>query len=317
MITRGSVRRAARSPRPAGPGRAARSSRDRGRPWPRRRGSPARLLVSTALGVNSASGEISVMCAGELAPGKRVDGDGRGGRPSSPCPSRVSGMNVRTYRRSANAMVIAGWPAPTSCPGSARRCTITPSAGARISPSRATTTDCSSTAAARSASARAASVCFGRDPSRARASRSSLDLQRGAGALELGARLVAVARGHDPSAARADCRCASFAASATAARRSATSASAARDLRRAAARLQVLGPRLGRAHPGLLALDGDRRLAEVDADQHVAGLDAVAFAHEDLGHAARHLRPEVDGDRLDAAVEMGDVVLAPRPRSSP
>ncbi len=112
-------------------------------------------------------------------------------------PSFVSGMNVRTYRRLAKAIVSAGWPAPTSCPGSARRCTMTPSAGARISVSRATTTDCLSCACARSvrfvAACRSASR---REPSRAAASRSWLAFN-------------AARRARDPSArgrSRAACR---------------------------------------------------------------------------------------------------------------
>ena len=215
-------------------------------------------------------------------------------------------------------MVIAGWPAPTSCPGSARRCTITPSAGARISPSCATTTDCSSTAAARSASARAAAVCFGREPSRARREPLFARLQRGARALELGARAVAVAR--VPRLLRVE-------RGAAAAPLPSPPAPPPRGGPRPRPRRPRSPPRgcptAGpRARASAARTPACSRSTAIDVSPRstrtssVAGLDAVAFAHEHLGHAARHLRPEVDGDRLDAAVEMGDVVLAPRPRSS-
>ena len=84
-----------------------------------------------------------------------------------------------------------------------------------------------------------------------------------------------------------------------------------RDLGPPAARGKVLVLRLGRPHVLAVALDGERRLAEVEAREHVARLDAVPFADENLDHAAGDLRCEVDERRLDAPAQVDDPSVVP------
>jgi hypothetical protein len=53
-----------------------------------------------------------------------------------------------------------------------------------------------------------------------------------------------------------------------------------------------------------IALDGERRVAEVEHDQQIAGLDALAFLDADFYDAPGDLRREVNQRCFNAAVEM-------------
>ena len=77
--------------------------------------------------------------------------------------------------------------------------------------------------------------------------------------------------------------------------------------RAAAAGLEVAHARFGGGDPRLIALDRERRFAEIEPDENVPGPDPVALAHPDLDDPARHLRRKVDHRRLDASVQTNDV----------
>jgi formylglycine-generating enzyme required for sulfatase activity len=66
---------------------------------------------------------------------------------------------------------------------------------------------------------------------------------------------------------------------------------------------EILEPGLGGLNRALVTLNSDSRLRQVEPDQQVASLDAVALADADLDDAAGDAGGEVDERRLDPTVQ--------------
>ena len=190
---------------------------------------------------------------------------------------------------------------------------MTPSAGARISDSRATVSDCLSTVCARATSARACSVWNCRKPSRT-------SCEPVAGHFRVRHRPFQVRAGGVRVALRSDflgkqdllalqlSSCEFDGGLLVGDVRLGLAISALRlptfrSLKRASADWRPFASRSG----------AERRLPEVEAGDEVARLHAVALADLDLDDAAGDLRREVHDGRFEAAAQDDDVRVAAVP----